>query len=58
MMASGPGTETASGRENYLMLPAPVCPMHSGVAHPHGPLYGDWLQMFHLLGHLIWQPWT
>ena len=46
MAASWLGTKMASGRENYPMLPTPVGPLHSAVAHPHGPLSGDWLQMF------------
>ena len=33
------------------MLPAPIGPLHSGVAHLHGPPSGDWLQTFHPLGH-------
>ena len=40
-MASRPGTKMASRRENCLMLPAPVGPLHSGVAGLHGPLSGD-----------------
>ena len=41
MAASGPGTKMVSGRENFLMLPAPVGPLHSGVACPHSPSSGD-----------------
>ena len=55
MAASRPGTKMVSGRENYLILLAPIGPLHSGMACLHGPPSGDWLQTFHLLGHSIWQ---
>ena len=35
------GEKMVSGRGNCPMLPAPVGPSHSGVAHPQGPLSGD-----------------
>ena len=56
MAASGPETKMVSGRENYLMLLDPIGPLHFMLAHPYGPPSGDWLQMFHQLGQLIWQP--
>ena len=40
-MASGLGTKMEGRRENCPMLPAPVGPLHSGVAHSHGPPSGD-----------------
>ena len=58
MVASWPGTKMANGRENYPMLLAPIGPLYSGVACLCGPPSGDWLQMFHPLGHSIWQPWN
>ena len=58
MVASGLETKTVSGREDYPMLLAPIGALHFGLAHPHGPPSGDWIQAFHQVGHLIWQPWT
>ena len=40
MVASWLGTKTVSERENYLMLPTPIGPLHSEMAHPCGPLSG------------------
>ena len=56
MAASGLETKMESRKENYLLPPAPVGPLHFGLALPHGHPPEGWLQIFYQLGCSIWQP--